>query len=272
MKEFVVFPWKQPWDEKLSPLIMHCLCFPFAAKLREERVQKDKRLAELSSELEEKNARLAHQSARLKELATELEKKDAKLKEQAAEQAWRHFLQSHNRVKVTLDPRTAHPRLVVSQDNRRVRQQRKRQMVPDTEERFDSWCCVLGCEELGEGRHWWEIEVEGELKSDSQWALGIARKSVQRKGKTKGGIWAVRYNDGNLIPLTFPTIPLFLSPVAMRIWVCLDFTQGQVSFINADNGVEIYTFTAASFNGESIRPWFWLGSSSIQLCLRNSTL
>eukprot|EP00075_Anas_platyrhynchos_P037082 XP_027326335.1 butyrophilin subfamily 1 member A1-like [Anas platyrhynchos] len=186
--------------------------------------------------------------------------------------AWRRCLLPQNRVKVTLDPRTAHPRLVVSQDNRRVRQQRKRQMVPDTEERFDSWCCVLGCEELGEGRHWWEIEVEGELKSDSQWALGIARKSVQRKGKTKGGIWAVRYNDGNLIPLTFPTIPLFLSPVAMRIWVCLDFTQGQVSFINADNGVEIYTFTAASFNGESIRPWFWLGSSSIQLCLRNSTL
>ncbi|XP_038043808.1 butyrophilin subfamily 1 member A1-like isoform X1 [Anas platyrhynchos] len=274
MKEFVVFPWKQPWDEKLSPLIMHCLCFPFAAKLREERVQKDKRLAELSSELEEKNARLAHQSARLKDLTEELEKKDAKLREQAAGKAWRRFLLPQNRVKVTLDPRTAHPMLVLSQDNCSVRRETEQQQVPDTPERFDTSCCVLGREDFREGRHCWLVEVEGEGLKHSGWAVGVARASVKRKGwinmSPEEGIWAVEYCYENLKSLTSPPTPLSLSPVPTRIWVCLDCTEGQVSFINHDNWVEIFTFTDAFLKGESMRPWFWLGTNA-QLCLRNNT-
>uniref|UniRef100_A0A8B9SVH4 Butyrophilin subfamily 1 member A1 n=1 Tax=Anas platyrhynchos TaxID=8839 RepID=A0A8B9SVH4_ANAPL len=178
-------------------------------------------------------------------------------------------------VKVTLDPDTAHPLLVVSQDNKSVRRESEPQQVPDTPERFDSWCCVLGREEFREGRHCWLVEVEGEQIKDSWWAMGVARASVERKGwinaSPKEGIWAVRYYEGQLMSLTWPPTHLSLSPIPTRIWVCLDCTQQQVSFINADNGVEIFTFTAASFNGESIRPWFWLVSNSLQLFLRDST-
>ncbi|NXS59462.1 TRI38 ligase, partial [Brachypteracias leptosomus] len=52
--------------------------------------------------------------------------------------------------------------------------------------------------------------------------------------------------------------PTPLSPVPRRIWVCLDYPQGLVTFINADSGVEIFTFPPASFKGEILRPWFWL--------------
>uniref|UniRef100_A0A8B9SVD5 Butyrophilin subfamily 3 member A3 n=1 Tax=Anas platyrhynchos TaxID=8839 RepID=A0A8B9SVD5_ANAPL len=175
---------------------------------------------------------------------------------------------------VTLDPDTAHPLLVVSPDNKSVRRQTEPQQVPDTPERFDSWCCVLGREEFREGRHCWLVEVEGEQIKDSWWAVGVARTSMDRKGwidaNPKKGIWAVRYYERQLMSLTWPHTRLSLSPIPTRIWVCLDCTQQQVSFINADNGVEIFTFTAASFNGESIRPWFWLVSNSLQLFLRDS--
>ncbi|XP_068520096.1 butyrophilin subfamily 3 member A2-like isoform X2 [Anas acuta] len=198
-----------------------------------------------------------------------------KQEKQAAELAWRRCLLPHNRVKVTLDPRTAHPQLVVSQDNCSVRLESERQQVPDTRERFIYRFCVLGREEFREGRHCWMVEVEGERLKDSWWAVGVARASVKRKKfiniSPKEGIWAVQYYEGLLMSLTSPRTPLFLSPVPTRIWVSLDCTQQQVSFINADNGVQIFTFTEASFNGESLYPWFWIRTLGIQLFLRDST-
>nr|XP_038043647.1 butyrophilin subfamily 1 member A1-like [Anas platyrhynchos] len=204
-----------------------------------------------------------------------VDEKAAELENQAAELAWRRFLLPQNGVKVTLDPDTAHPQLVLSQDNCSVRCESEWQQVPDTPERFDYRWCVLGHEEFREGRHCWLVEVEGERLKNSLWAVGVARKSVKRKGYFKRspeeGIWAVEYYEGHLTSLTSPRTPLSMSPVPTRIWVCLDCTLGQVSFINADNGVQIFTFTAVSFNGESIRPWFWVETEEIQLCLRDST-
>ncbi|XP_068519978.1 butyrophilin subfamily 3 member A1-like [Anas acuta] len=194
---------------------------------------------------------------------------------QAAELAWRRCLLPQNRVKVTLDPHTAHPQLVVSQDNCSVRYESEWHQVLDTPERFDHWCFILGCEEFREGRHCWLVEVEGEQLKYSWWAVGVARASVERKVlidmSPEEGIWAVQYYEGQLKSLTSPPTYLSLSAAPTRIWVCLDCTQKQVSFINADNGVEIFTFTAASFNGDSIRPWFWVETNGIQLCLRDST-
>uniref|UniRef100_A0A8B9I8L4 B30.2/SPRY domain-containing protein n=1 Tax=Anser brachyrhynchus TaxID=132585 RepID=A0A8B9I8L4_9AVES len=179
-------------------------------------------------------------------------------------------------VKVTLDARTAHPLLVLSQDNSSVRWETQKQQVSDTSERFDTCFCVLGREEFREGRHCWVVVVERKRGKYLWWAVGVARASVKRKKwidvSPEEGIWAVQYNEGQLTALTSPHTPLSLSPVPTRIWVCLDCTQGQVSFINADNGVEIFTFTAVSFNGARIRPWFRLQTRAIQLCLRDSTL
>nr|XP_038043834.1 butyrophilin subfamily 1 member A1 isoform X2 [Anas platyrhynchos] len=186
--------------------------------------------------------------------------------EQAAVLAWRSFLMSHNRVKVTLDPHMAHPLLFLAEDQRNVSWESKWQRFPSTEERFDIWCCVLGREEFREGRHCWRV-VRGEKRGRyCSWAVGVARASLKRKGEItmspEEGIWAVQYCEGHLMSLTLPRTRLRLSPVPTKVWVCLDCTQQQVSFINANNGVEIFTFTAASFNGESIRPWFWLGMNA----------
>ncbi|XP_075594462.1 butyrophilin subfamily 3 member A2-like isoform X2 [Balearica regulorum gibbericeps] len=176
---------------------------------------------------------------------------------------------------VTLDPNSAHPELVLSADGRSVRWGRARQDLPDTPERFMYQRCVLGQEGFREGRHCWEVEVKGEVGGDSWWAVGVARDSVNRKGNSdlspEGGVWGIWHCERLFVSLTFP--PIFLSPIPIprRLWVCLDCTQGLVTFINAKNGVEIFTFPLASFKGEIIRPWFWVDTWNIELCLRDST-
>ncbi|XP_050572020.1 butyrophilin subfamily 3 member A2-like isoform X6 [Cygnus atratus] len=281
----------QPWMVALALVLMLLAVsiglgvYLFLKKATQSRelVNRVAKLEEQPAEIEEKDARLAELAAKVEEQAAELEKqaaelvrKDAKMVEQAAELAWRRCLLPQNRVKVTLDPHTAHPQLVLSQDNSSVRWETQKQQVSDTPERFDNQCCMLGREEFREGRHCWLVVVEGKKGKYLWWAMGVARTSVKRKGwidmSPEEGIWAVQFNEGQLMSLTSPRTPLSLSPVPTRIWVCLDCTQQQVSFISADNGVEIFTFTAASFNGESIRPWFRLETRGIQLCLRDSTL
>ncbi|NXT00941.1 BT2A2 protein, partial [Jacana jacana] len=147
---------------------------------------------------------------------------------------------------VTLDPDTAHPELVLSADLRSVKRGTAWQNLPDTPERILYWHCVLGREGFREGRHCWKVEVEGELGGDSVWAVGVAREPVERKSlKTlspREGIWAVQHWKGQFKALTSPPKPLFLFLLPRRIWVCLDCTQGMVTFLSADTGGEIFTF------------------------------
>ncbi|KGL94455.1 Butyrophilin subfamily 2 member A2, partial [Charadrius vociferus] len=170
---------------------------------------------------------------------------------------------------VTLDTKTAHPALVVSEDLRSVRREREEQDMTDTPERFTVHCCVLGREGFREGRHCWEVEVEA--GSWSRWAFGVARESVERKRYVDlspgEGIWAVENWYQQFRSLTSPPTVLSLSSLPRRIWVCLDCTRGLVTFINADNGLHIFTFPPAAFNGETLCPWFCVGTEKTHLHL-----
>ncbi|CAM4653508.1 unnamed protein product [Lepidochelys olivacea] len=165
---------------------------------------------------------------------------------------------------VTLDPDTAHSRLVLSEGGKSVRWGDTRQRLPDTPERFDSWACVLGCEGFTAGRHCWEVEVE--VGGWGYWAVGVARESVGRKGwisrSPEGGIWAVERWWGQFRALTSPVTPLPLSRAPSRIRVCLDCGRGQVTFIDAGAEAPIFTFPPGSVPGERIRPWLWVGRGS----------
>uniref|UniRef100_A0A8D0GCA6 B30.2/SPRY domain-containing protein n=1 Tax=Sphenodon punctatus TaxID=8508 RepID=A0A8D0GCA6_SPHPU len=75
------------------------------------------------------------------------------------EKAKKFALTSYSTVKVTLDPDTANPQLVLSEDQKTVRCGETRQKVPYIPERFDTCRCVLGREGFTSGRHCWEVEV-----------------------------------------------------------------------------------------------------------------
>ncbi|NXY80772.1 BT1A1 protein, partial [Glareola pratincola] len=79
---------------------------------------------------------------------------------------------------------------------------------------------------------------------DSRWAVGVASEFVERKKymdmNPANGIWAVQHYYGQFKSLTSPRTLLPQSPFPRRIWVCLDCTQGVVTFLNADTGVQIF--------------------------------
>ncbi|XP_024078208.1 tripartite motif-containing protein 15-like, partial [Terrapene carolina triunguis] len=174
-----------------------------------------------------------------------------------------------DKANVILDPDTAHPELIVSADRRSVRWGDTRQAVPNNPERFDTARCVLGCEGFTSGSHYWE--VEGEREGGVFCYVGVARESVSRKGRInyspEQGIWTVQCWEDQCWALTSPRqiIPFPPSRGPHRIRVYLDYERGLVAFFDAGTGDPIVTFPPASFAGERIRPFFWVGVVTVRL-------
>ncbi|XP_041092371.1 E3 ubiquitin-protein ligase TRIM39-like isoform X2 [Polyodon spathula] len=146
-------------------------------------------------------------------------------------------------VNVTLDPDTAHPKLILSEEGKQVSLGERRQALPDNPERFDYVVSVLGRQGFTSGRHYWQVEV-GEK---TRWELGVAKKSINRKGmisrSPRNGYWTVRLRDGGYEALADHFIPLPLSVKLRKVGVYLDYEEGQISFYNVESRSHIYTFT-----------------------------
>ncbi|KFQ96255.1 Butyrophilin subfamily 1 member A1, partial [Nipponia nippon] len=170
---------------------------------------------------------------------------------------------------LTLDPDTAHPDLILSEDRKSVRRGEGRRDLPDNPERFDYWPFVLGCQGFAAGRHCWEVEVG----DGGDWAVGVARESIRRKGHLslcpQGGIWGVEKWGGQVRALTTRKVTLLpLRWVPRRVSVHLDYAGGTVAFFDADEGGLMFIFSRASFTGERVRPWLWVvgARSQLRLC------
>ncbi|XP_020141591.2 E3 ubiquitin-protein ligase TRIM69 isoform X1 [Microcebus murinus] len=156
---------------------------------------------------------------------------------------------------LTLDPKTAHPNLVLSKNRTSVWHGDVKQVLPDDPERFDSSVAVLGSKGFTSGKWYWEVEVAKKTK----WTLGVVRESIIRKGSSpltpEQGFWLLRLrNQTDLKALDLPSCSLKLMDKLNRVGIYLDYEGGQVSFYNAKTMIHIYTFIS-TFT-EKLYPYF----------------
>ncbi|XP_044527963.1 E3 ubiquitin-protein ligase TRIM11-like [Gracilinanus agilis] len=154
---------------------------------------------------------------------------------------------------VTLDPDTANPELVLSEDRRSVRRGDIRQALPDSQERFDPGPCVLGREGFTSGRHYWEVEV-GERVN---WALGVCKENANRKETGElsagNGFWILVFFGNYYYSPDRTFIPLREAP--RRVGIFLDHEAGHISFYSVTDGSLLFMFSQVAFSG-TLRPLF----------------
>ncbi|XP_052527428.1 E3 ubiquitin-protein ligase TRIM7-like isoform X2 [Tympanuchus pallidicinctus] len=164
-------------------------------------------------------------------------------------------------------PEKTHPQLSVSADGSSVRWEDARRDA--AKEEFGTDPFVLGCEGVTSGRCCWEVEVAPE----GSWAVGVAKESLKRREESGASpeveLWSMGFCEGQIWALSsFERMTLPQIQVPKRVRVTLDYERGQVAFFDADKRALIFIFPSASFQGESIHPWFlvWGEGSQITLC------
>ncbi|XP_042246622.1 E3 ubiquitin-protein ligase TRIM39-like [Thunnus maccoyii] len=181
-------------------------------------------------------------------------------------------------VDVTLDPDTANPWLILSDDEKQVNCGDVKKNLPDNPKRFSYCCCVLGKQSFSSGRFYFEVQVKG--KTD--WALGVAREAINRKeqitARPQDGNWTICLRNGNEYKaLAGPPVVLSLKSQPQKVGVFVDYEEGLVSFYDVDAAALIYSFTGCSFT-EKLYPFFSPGpndggknSAPLIICPVNQT-
>ncbi|XP_037623134.1 probable E3 ubiquitin-protein ligase TRIML1 [Sebastes umbrosus] len=164
-------------------------------------------------------------------------------------------------VNVALDPDTANPKLILSDDGKQVKHGDVKKDLPDNPERFDYCVCVLAKQSFSSGRFYYEVQVKGK----TQWDLGVARESINRKGgitaSPQNGYWSIWLrNENEYKALADLRVCLSLKSQPEKVGVFVDYEEGLVSFYDVDAAALIYSFTGCSFT-EKLYPFFSTSSN-----------
>ncbi|XP_058251519.1 E3 ubiquitin-protein ligase TRIM39-like [Hemibagrus wyckioides] len=165
------------------------------------------------------------------------------------------IIQQHA-VDVTLDPDTAHPNLILSDDGKQVTDGDTQQNLPDNPERFDQEFNVLAKEGFTSGRFYYEVQVSG----NTEWDLGVVRESANRKGEItyspENGYWSVCLRkETGYKALDTPPVFLSLKQAPQKVGVFVDYEEGLISYHDVDAKSHIYSFTGQTFT-ENLYPFF----------------
>ncbi|NP_001159826.1 butyrophilin-like 9 precursor [Rattus norvegicus] len=160
----------------------------------------------------------------------------------------------------TLDPGSAHPTLVISQDRMRVTRK-------DTIVCLDGLFSVLGTKGISSGRYYWEVKLaNGE---GSKWILGVCREGVERKGfyfeSPEKGFWTVGQSScGYFAYVDRGRASLSIRQAPQSVGVFVDYDEGDISFYNMSDMSHIFSFHKASLSG-TLLPYFRLMSGNVSM-------
>lgn len=188
----------------------------------------------------------------------DLEKRLSKEKEQLV--AWSKLIRAQEYFRdVTLDPDTANPFLVLSDDRKRVHCGSVPQNLAHHPRRFQTACNVLGWPGCSSGRFYFQVQV-GALAS---WDVGVARESAPRSGSIttgpQNGFWTIGLRDGT--EYKAPGLELRPKEPPRKVGVLVDYEEGRVAFFDVDSAHLLHQFTQCCFS-EQLLPFFSPGRPS----------
>ncbi|XP_055009862.1 uncharacterized protein LOC129408957 isoform X1 [Boleophthalmus pectinirostris] len=190
---------------------------------------------------------------------------------------------------VSLDPNSAHRRLLLSDDHHTVTRVEEDQEYPDHDDRFTDWEQVLSCTDL-RGRCYWEVDWSGAV------VIAVSYRKIRRSRRGLDSAfgfndqsWTLRiWEDGQYCVIhKRKKTPLPLSCQSRRegvssgkggvffgrVGVFLDSEAGELSFYDVSSDELFHLWTFSSFFSEPLFPGFGLfpGSSVTLLTGPNTT-
>ncbi|XP_023683107.2 E3 ubiquitin/ISG15 ligase TRIM25 [Paramormyrops kingsleyae] len=142
----------------------------------------------------------------------------------------------------SLNPDTAHPKLVLSEKNRTVTYSEEPQPYPELAARFSVFPQVLGSRCHEAGRVYWEVEVS----SEGRWKVGVCEALIERKGSDNSSrlgynphSWCL-FGERNKVEVLHDTesTPLGVS-TPQRVGLFLDLEAGSLSFYSVAEGGDL---------------------------------
>ncbi|XP_014826900.1 PREDICTED: zinc-binding protein A33-like [Poecilia mexicana] len=172
---------------------------------------------------------------------------------------WEKIQDNIDYTSVTLDPNTAHPCLVLSEDLTSLHYSQQPSCCPDNPERFHVSAEVVGMTSRSSGSHHWVVETG----SNQDWLLGVASLSAPRNAEVaarpENGFWTLCFRDGELRAMSSPPTLLTVTTKPEQVKVQLDYSKGTVSFFDHEDNSLLYAFTQ-TFT-EPLLPYFYTQSN-----------
>lgn len=139
-----------------------------------------------------------------------------------------------------LDADTAHPKLQLSDNNRRVTYSEAQQVYTEHAARFSSFPQVLASCALEGGRWYWEVNVS---MDDGRWKVGLSEGQIERKGQKDNSrlgfnsySWCLACDRRKVEALhNKASVPVNADGLK-RVGIFLDYDEGIVSFFNVTPG------------------------------------
>ncbi|XP_034541622.1 E3 ubiquitin/ISG15 ligase TRIM25 [Notolabrus celidotus] len=139
-----------------------------------------------------------------------------------------------------LDADTAHPKLQLSDNNRKVTHSETQQVYAENEARFSSFPQVLASCALEGGRWYWEVNVSVD---EGRWKVGLCEGQIERKGQKdnsrlgfNSNSWCLTCDRRKVEALHNKVASTVDADGLQRVGVFLDFEEGVVSFFKVTPG------------------------------------
>nr|XP_046250907.1 E3 ubiquitin/ISG15 ligase TRIM25 [Scatophagus argus] len=139
-----------------------------------------------------------------------------------------------------LDADTAHPKLQLSENNRRVTYSEAQQAYAEHEARFSSFPQVLASRALEGGSWYWEVNVSVD---EGRWKVGLCEAQIERKGQKDNSrlgfnsySWCLACDRRKVEALHNKVAVPVDADGLQRVGVFLNFEEGVLSFFNVTPG------------------------------------